>query len=75
MCPVKDRWNFTSDNHKKSRAVIQNWIDEGDFIDGHRAFFPEHEKLYAYWKTVNDEIIKQSRLDNSLASKDLFNLI
>ena len=26
-CTVKDRWNYTSDNHKKSRTVIQNWID------------------------------------------------
>ena len=59
LCPVKDRWNYTSDNHKKSRAVIQNWIDEGDFIDGHRAFFPEHEKLYTYRKLEIEEIMKQ----------------
>ena len=75
MCPIKDRWNYTTDNHKKSRAVIQNWIDEGDFVDGHRAFFPDHGKLYTYRKKVNGEIILQSRLDYSLASKDLFNLI
>ena len=75
LCPVKDRWNYTSDNHKKSRAVIQNWIDEGDYVDGHRAFFPENEKLFTYRKLENDEIIKQSRIDYSLSSVDLFNLI
>ena len=74
LCPVKDRWNYTSDNHKKSRAVIQNWIDEGEYVDGHRAFFPDNEKLFTYRKPENDRIIKQSR-DYSLSSVDLFNLI
>ena len=60
ICPVKDRWNYTTDNHKKSRAVTQNWIDEGDFIDGHMVFFPDHGKLYTYRKKVNGEIILQT---------------
>ena len=31
LCPAKDIWNYASD--KKCRTVINNWIEEGDFID------------------------------------------
>ena len=75
LCATKDRWNYLTYNHRKSRAVTQNWIDEGDFIDAHRAFYPEDKKLYTYRKKENDEIIIQSRLNYSLASRELFNLI
>ena len=47
LCPAKDRWNYSTDNHKKCRTVINNWIDEGDFIDTYKTFNPDG-KSYTY---------------------------
>ena len=41
LCPVKDRLNYQSDRHWKSRAVINEWIESGDFVDAYRSLNPE----------------------------------
>ena len=30
LCPAKDKWNYSSDSHKKCRTVVNNWINEVD---------------------------------------------
>ena len=37
----KNEEQYETDNHKKYRTVINNWIDEGDFIYTFRTFNPE----------------------------------
>ena len=64
-------WIYKHWENRQTQPKLRNWIDEGDYVDGHRAFFPENEKLFTYRKLENDEIIKQSRIDYSLASMDL----
>ena len=34
--PILDRKNYRTDNHKKSRMVINNWISENEMIDFYR---------------------------------------
>jgi exonuclease III len=38
-----DRKNYQTDNHKRCRKVINNWIQEGDYVDVFRAFYPDNE--------------------------------
>ena len=64
-----DKKNYETDNHKRSRTVINNWIDEGDFIDVFRAFYPDR---HSYTYRVQGNQVKRSRLDYALASRDLF---
>ena len=42
-----DKKNYETDNHRRSRTVINNWINEGDFIDVFRAFYPDRHS-YTY---------------------------
>ena len=73
LCHVMDRWNYQTDNHKKSRAIINNWISEGEFVDTYRAFHPETES-YTFRKRDVDtrSILLQARLDYALTSQKLF---
>ena len=34
--PILDRKNYKTDNHKKSRMVINNWISENEMIAFYR---------------------------------------
>ena len=69
----KDRWNFSSDNHTKCKIVINNWIDEGDYLDLYKSFNLDC-KSYTYRVREADtkKVILQSRLDYALASRQLF---
>ena len=75
LCPAKDRWNYSTDNHKKCRTVINNWIEEGDFTDTYRTFNPD-VKSYTYRvrEAETKKVILQTRLDYGLSSWR-FNLI
>ena len=55
LCHVMDRWNYQTDNHRKSRAVINNWISEGEFVDTYRAFHPETES-YTFRKRLRGRL-------------------
>ena len=69
----KNRWNYTTENHKKCRTVIYNWIDEGDFIDTYRTFHPDRKSYtYRVREAESKKIIIQARLDYALASSQLF---
>ena len=73
LCPTKDRWNYTTDNHKKCRTVINNCIDEGDYMDVYRTFNPDGKSYtYRVREAETRKIIRQSRLDYALASRQLF---
>ena len=41
LCPIKDRQNYQSDRHWRSRAVIHEWLETGDYVDAYRALNPE----------------------------------
>ena len=70
-----DKKNYETDDHRRSRTVINNWISEGDFIDVFRAFYP-NRRSYTYRVQrrgeQNEEEVKRGRLDYALASRDLF---
>ena len=73
LCPTKDRWNYSSDNHKKCRNVINNWIEEGNYLDLYRSFNPEGKSYtYRVREAHTKKLILQSRLDYALASRQLF---
>jgi exonuclease III len=64
-----DRKNYKTDNHRRCRTVINNWIQEGDYVDVFRAFYPDRE---SYTYRVQGNQIKRSTLDYALASRELF---
>jgi exonuclease III len=66
-----DRKNYKTDNHRRCRTVINNWIQEGDCVDVFRAFYPGRE---SYTYRVQGNQIKRSRLDYALASREAHSL-
>ena len=47
--PKWDRYGYTQDSHKKSRAVITSWLATEELVDAMRFHHPEGP-LYS-WKT------------------------
>ena len=54
-------------------TLMDNWIEEGIFIDTYRTFNP-NGKSYTYRvrKAESKKVILQARLDYALASRQLF---
>ena len=72
--PILDRKNYKTDNHKKSRLVINNWISENEMLDFFR-FTNGNEQIWTYKvKEKNDQTLK-SRIDYVLGTPSLANAI
>ena len=67
LCPAKDRDNYVTDNHWKSRTVIKEWLENGDFVDAYRSLNPEGTSKT--WKKKN--LPQTARLDYILLSNRL----
>ena len=67
LCPAKDRAKYVTDNHWKSRTVIKEWLENGDFVDAYRALNPEGTSMT--WKKKN--FPQTARLDYILLSNRL----
>ena len=52
MNPDLDQYGYTTDPHKKCRATIQQWVDNGELCDVVRFFHPS-SSLYS-WRTTID---------------------
>ena len=65
--PKWDRFGYTQDSHRRSRAVINNWINTEELIDAVRFFHPIGP-LYS-WTTLNGD--KKGRLDHLLVTPKL----
>ena len=58
MDPVKDRYGYLTDNHKKSRYVLRTWEESEELIDTYRYLNPE--SIGHTWRTKDHQ--KHSRL-------------
>jgi exonuclease III len=67
LCPEKDRKNYVTDCHWKSRTVIKEWLETGDYTDAYRALNPEGISMT--WKKKNNP--QTARLDYILLSNKL----
>ena len=65
--PKWDRFGYTQDSHRKSRAVISSWLATEELIDAIRFFHPDGP-LYS-WKTLKGD--KKGRLDHLLVTPKL----
>ena len=72
--PVLDRKKYKTDNHKKSRMVINNWISENKIIYFYR-FKNGNEQIWTYSvKESHDQTLK-GRIDYVLGTPNLSNAI
>ena len=67
MNPKIDQYGYTTDPHKKCRAAIHQWSDNGELIDVVRQFNPS-SPLYS-WRTKDWE--KRGRIDHLLGTPKL----
>ena len=67
LCPWKDRQNYLTDRHWKSRTVINEWIESGDYVDAYRSLNPEGISMT--WKQRGSP--PTARLDYILLSNKL----
>ena len=72
--PVLDRKNYKTDNHKKSRLVINNWIEENEILDFYR-FTNGNEQIWTYKVKENHDQTLKSRIDYVLGTPSLSNAI
>ena len=49
--PILDQHGYVTDPHKKSRATIKQWIDNGEIMDAVRHVYP-NSPLFS-WRTKN----------------------
>ena len=59
--PTLDRKNQKTDNHKKSRLVINNWISENEIQDFYR-FTNGSEQIWTYKVKEKHDLTLKSRL-------------
>ena len=48
----KDLRGYTTDPHWRSRSVVQEWIESGDFTDAYRFLKPEGKQMT--WKNLTE---------------------
>ena len=64
--PVIDKWNYKTDPHSKSRIVINDWLEEDDFVDAFRVLNPDAREY-----TFRGSDGQRGRLDMILLSNKL----
>ena len=63
----KDRFSYTTDNHKRCRHIITNWTESKEMVDTMRQFHPD-TSLYS-WRTK--DLGKKGRIDHLLVTPKL----